>query len=170
MDPLLIETRELQLLHEIQQGFPLVSRPFAEIAARLAMTEEAVLSTLEGLRQRGVIKRLGLVVRHRELGYRANAMVVWHVPPPRVQEVGQAMSRQACVTLCYRRRPVPPHWPYNLYCMIHGRERHEVLQQLEQMVHSCGLAELPREVLFSRRRFKQRGAYYGHGVSREVPS
>ncbi|MBF0610214.1 MAG: Lrp/AsnC family transcriptional regulator [Magnetococcales bacterium] len=160
MDPFLIQDDELALLQEIQTGFPLSATPFAEIGGRLGMDEEQVIQTLASLRERGIIKRMGLVVRHRELGYRANAMVVWQVPAHEISQVGQAMSRMPCVTLCYRRRPQPPLWPYNLYCMIHGRERQEVLQQLDNMVSTCEFHHLPKEILFSRRRFKQQGARY----------
>ena len=44
--------------------------------------------------------------------------------------------------------------------MIHGKSREEVLSNLEWMANRCGLQNLPHEVLFSRRRFKQCGALY----------
>src|SRR3990167_6310601 len=59
-----------------------------------------------------------------------------------------------------------PQWRYNLYCMIHGKSRDEALAQLEWMVNHCGLQSLPHEVLFSRRRFKQRGAVYSNHEDR----
>jgi hypothetical protein len=47
--------------------------------------------------------------------------------------------------------------------MIHGKNREAVLAHLEWMVNHCGLQNLTHEALFSRRRFKQRGAIYTSG-------
>ena len=155
MDPL-----DRRLLEAIQQGLPLTARPYAAIAAQLGMREGEVIERLERLRRQGLIKRLGVVLRHRPLGYSANAMIVLDVPDRLVAQIGGHISRFSFVSLCYRRPRCGEQWPYNLYCMIHGKSRGRVLQQLEQLSESCGLGTFPREVLFSRRCFKQRGALY----------
>lgn len=155
MDPI-----DRRLLEAIQQGLPLTARPYAAIAAQLGMQEAEVLKRLVMLKRQGLIRRLGVIVRHRQLGYRANAMIVLDVPDQLVAQIGGHVSQFSFVTLCYRRPRCGEQWPYNLYCMIHGKSRSKVLQQLEQLSESCGLGRFPREVLFSRRCFKQRGALY----------
>ena len=125
-----------------------------------SLSEAEVITRLTCLRDTGVIRRFGVVVRHRELGYAANAMVVWDVPDDRVTELGCCLAGFDFITLCYRRPRHPPQWRYNLYCMIHGKSRDEVFAHLEWMVNHCRLQALPHEVLFSRRRFKQCGAVY----------
>ena len=110
----------------------------------------------------GVIKRFGVVVRHHELGYRANAMVVWDVPDDArsTDWVCSWGDRTAspCATGVPRRLP---DWPYNLFCMIHGQDRDEVLAASSRMTRVTGRCEPCRtKCLFSRRRFKQRGARY----------
>lgn len=142
-----------------QDGLPLESRPFAALAARLNIRETAILETLQTLQYEGILKRIGLVVRHHELGYRANAMCVFDVPDTRVDAAGEAMAQLDFVTLCYQRRRTP-RWPYNLYCMIHGRDRETVLSQLERARVAAGIADVPQRVLFSLRRFKQCGGRY----------
>ncbi len=156
-----LDERDRALVRAVQGGLPLVPRPYAAVAAAAGMSEAEVIARLRRLAAEGVIRRLGVVVRHRELGYTANAMVVWDVPDDRVAGLGRCLARYPFVTLCYRRPRRPPAWPYNLFCMIHGRSREGVLAQVEQLVRECGLDALPRAVLFSRRRFKQRGAWYG---------
>jgi DNA-binding Lrp family transcriptional regulator len=148
------------LIAEIQEGLPLTPRPWAEVGRRIGMAEEEVIRRVRALQQEGYIKRFGIVVRHHELGYSANAMVVWDVPDERVAEVGEALGRQRCVTLCYQRPRRLPHWPYNLFCMIHGKSRERVLDYIDQITEELGLQEIPKQVLFSGRRFKQRGAKY----------
>ena len=153
--------RDRRLLAAIQDGLPLVPRPFAAVGARLGLAEAEVIEALRRLQDGGVIRRFGVVVRHHELGWRANAMVVWDVPDGRVAEAGWRLAALPFVTLCYRRPRRPPAWPYNLFCMIHGRERAVVEGQIEEATRAAALESVPRAVLFSRRRFKQRGARYG---------
>ncbi len=151
---------EQALVAAVQAGLPLVPRPFAAIADRIGLTEAEVIGRLRDLRDRGVFKRLGVVVRHRELGYDANAMVVWDIPDVQVSKLGTCLARFPFVTLCYRRPRRPPVWPYNLFTMIHGRDRNQVLARISELVDSCALDAVPHLALFSRRRFKQCGARY----------
>jgi len=86
--------------------------------------------------------------------------VVWNVPDEEIVHVGELLAAEDCVTLCYQRPRRLPDWPYNLFCMIHGRERDGVLRRLEQMIGFHALGHIDHEVLFSGRSFKQRGARY----------
>ena len=67
---------------------PWSPRPYAAIGDRLGIGEAEVIAGLRRLIDDGVIKRFGVIVRHRALGYRANAMVVWDVPDARVGAAG----------------------------------------------------------------------------------
>lgn len=144
----------------LQHGLELVSHPFARLGAKTGMDELEVIATLKRWRGEGLIKRFGVVVRHHELGYTANAMVVWDLPDDDVERVGGLLAAEPEVTLCYQRRRHAPEWPYNLFCMIHGRARGEVEAAAASLRQRLGLSQVPYAVLFSRRRFKQRGAHY----------
>lgn len=151
---------DARLISEIQGGLPLVSHPYAEVAKRIGISEEDVIERISCMQENGVIKRLGIIVRHHELGYTANAMVVWNVPEERIDEIGEKIGSRSCVTLCYQRPRRLPDWPYNLFCMIHGQQREKVLSFIDNMVNEESLEDIPHKVLFSKRRFKQRGARY----------
>jgi len=157
---MILDPRDTLLIEAVQTGLPLVSRPYAVIGERIGMSEQEVIEGLSRLRRDGVIKRLGVVVRHRNLGYRANAMVVWDVPDEVVSDIGGLMSAHDFVTLCYRRPRRGEDWPYNLFCMIHGKDKGRVMQQIDLLACNCGLNGIRREILFSRRCFKQCGARY----------
>lgn len=158
--PLRLDAADYALIAAIQDGLPLVPHPYAQVAARLGMDETEVLARLERLFSLGAIKRFGVVVRHHELGFQANAMVVWDIPDPQVDALGSRIGASGLVNLCYRRPRRLPEWPYNLFCMIHGRDRAAVLERLSQLQARCSLGGYPHAVLFSRRRFKQTGARY----------
>ena len=160
----MLDVRDRQLIEIVQLGLPVCPRPYAEIGTALDMPEAEVIARLTRLKQQGLIKRMGVIVKHQQLGYRANAMIVWDVPDNLVKQLGGHISQFAFVTLCYQ-RPRQAEWPYNLYCMIHGKDRAIVLTQLEQLNAACGLAGFEREILFSRRCFKQRGAIYQYATN-----
>jgi len=155
-----VDPRDVALLAAIEDGLPLVTRPFAEIGLRLGMAEGEVIARLESLRGCGIIRRFGLVVRHHRLGYRANAMVVWDVPDNEVDGAAQRITAHEFVTLCYCRKRCPPLWPFNLYCMIHGRERKRVEAQIIDLKRTARLERYASRTLFSQRRFKQTGARF----------
>jgi DNA-binding Lrp family transcriptional regulator len=151
---------EQKLMGALQHGLELVPQPFARLGEEAGLDEEEVIAILKRWRGEGLIKRFGVVVRHHELGYIANAMVVWDLPDEDVERVGSLLAAEPEVTLCYRRRRHVPEWPYNLFCMIHGRARGEVEAATTRLRERLGLTQVPYAVLFSRRRFKQRGALY----------
>jgi len=155
-----VDDAERPLVAALEQGFALVPRPYAVLADATGLSAGELMRTLGRWIEEGVARRIGVVVRHRPLGYEANAMVVWNAPDARAGRIGAALAAEECVTLCYRRPRRPPAWPYNLFCMIHGRERAAVLRQIGALRDKLGIADLDHEVLFSRRCFKQRGARY----------
>ena len=144
------------LLHALSDGLDLTPRPFAALAQRLGRDEAAVLSRIEVLLAAGILTRLGVIVRHRALGYTANAMVVWDVAD--ASEAGLALAALPGVTLAYERRPVAGVWPYRLFCMIHARTRMQALEVLGTARALPELQGIDHRILFSTRCFKQSGA------------
>lgn len=160
------DATEKRLIAALQPGLDLVARPFARLGAIAGMSEAEVLARIEGWLEEGLIKRFGVVVRHHELGYRANAMVVFDVPDAEVDRIGRELAAEAGVTLCYRRSRCLPDWPFNLFCMVHGRSREEVRPVIE---HLGRIAGRPPQALYSVRRFKQCGARYFAEAPRPEP-
>lgn len=146
------------LLQALTKGIPLVATPYAELAADLNRTEKEILERIAVLIEAGIISRLGVIVRHRALGWRSNAMVVWDIASERIAEAGPRLAGYPGVTLCYERTPVPGDWPYRLYSMIHARSRSEALNTLAGATALPELAGVPHKALFSTRCFRQTGA------------
>ncbi len=155
-----LDEADLRLVAAVQGGLEVVPEPYAALAARAGLTTAQALERLRQWLEAGVARRIGVVLRHDALGYNANAMAVWDLPDADVSQAGARMARHAEVTLCYRRERVPPRWRYNLYCMLHGRDRAAVEATLQRLAREEGLAGYPHAVLFSTRCFKQRGARY----------
>ena len=160
--------RERALAAALQEGLELVPAPYAALGARAGLTESEVIGVLGEWLEAGIVKRMGLIVRHHEFGYQANAMVVWDVADDRVADCGRRIAAVPYVTLCYRRARCLPQWRYNLYGMIHGQSRARVLEQIAELGARCDLGDYPYDVLFSRRRFKQGAARYVESAAAEV--
>lgn len=158
--PAALSASDKILLAALQHGLPLQRQPYAA----LGLSEADALATLADWSASGVIKRFGVIVRHHELGFTANAMLVWDVPDNLVSAMGRRIAASGQVTLCYRRMRQLPHWPYNLFCMLHGKDRSEVELRIAALLEACALENFPQQVLFSQRRFKQRGAHYVIGT------
>jgi len=156
----ILDERDQALITLVQTGLPISARPYMDLGKKLGMGESEVIARINQLKKSKVIKRFGIVVRHHELGYRANGMTVWNIPDETVSELGSCMGQFDFVTLCYRRPRRLPDWPYNLFTMIHGLNQDDVLTNIQLLIERCGLSEIEHEVLFSTRRFKQRGAIY----------
>lgn len=155
----------------VEAGLPLVPHPYRTWAAYLGCTPVQVWAQLRDWLDSGVLRRFGAVVRHHELGYVANAMVVWDVPDDVVDAAGMALAQQPGLTLVYRRQRAAG-WPYNLYAMVHGKTRAAVVAVLRAAMAAAGVSPYPRQILFTRRRYKQTAArrFRGwNGVSPALP-
>jgi DNA-binding Lrp family transcriptional regulator len=155
----LVDAVDRDLLALLGEGLTVEPSPYLTLARGAGIGEAEAIERLGRLQRLGVIARFGLIVRHRALGFRANAMTVWDVSDSEVDRVGERLAAEPCVSLCYRRPRRLPDWPFNLFCMVHGRDRDIVKAQVAELTRRGGLEGRPHAVLFSRRCFRQRGAH-----------
>ena len=167
MTSLLNDLQALQLRRLLEAGLPLATRPYQVLAERIGANEEAVLDQVRRWSESGLFRRVGLVLKHRAMGFRANAMLVMNIPDDQVDEVGRKLGQAAGVNLCYQRPRRLPDWPYNLFCMVHGREREQVCRLIDMMLAEHGLSDVPHQLLFSTRAFKQCGGRYAPPAAME---
>jgi DNA-binding Lrp family transcriptional regulator len=158
-DLTLLTEADRPLLAALSRGLPLVPQPFAAVGAALNRTGAEVIDRIATLSRAGILTRVGVIVRHRPLGWTSNAMVTFDLPPDRIETAGRALAAHPGVTLCYQRRTVPGVWDWGLFCMIHGRSRAESLGILTAALTLPELHGARHQVLFSLRCFKQTGAH-----------
>lgn len=148
---------EKRVIASIQGDIPIVARPYQELAEQVGITASDYLRILDGLVERGVIRRLGATLRHQKSGYRANVMAAWQVDETRVIEVGKIMAAFQAVSHCYRRDPTD-RWPYNLYTMVHGQDEASCRKTVMKMAAKAGVESYA--LLFSRRELKKTSMKY----------
>ncbi len=148
----MLSDQDRRIIRELQNGLPLASRPYKIIGERLKISEDELINRLGYLIENGFVRRLGAVLRHQDLGFQANAMVVWDVPDDRVREAGSIMARFREVTHCYQ-RPRQTGWPYNLFTMVHGHSRGECARIAGELAQAAGISEY--SLLFSTAELKK---------------
>ena len=145
------------IIGETQAGLPLAAAPYRVVGDAVGVTEAEVMRRMAAMLESGVIRRIGAVPNHYRLGYRGNAMSVWDVDDARIVEIGERIGTLDFVSHCYRRPRHPPHWPYNLFAMVHGHTRDEALQKVARIAELLGPEDRGHEILFSNRILKKTG-------------
>lgn len=150
--PETLNERERAIVRRLQDSIPIVAEPFAALGEELRWMPDDLLARLSQWHQSGILRRIGLIVRHRELGFTANAMCVWAADPLRTADAGRVLAGFPEVTHCYERRP-HPLFPFNLFAMIHAGRTEDVHRIRERMTEGAGLTG--GLLLMSTREFKK---------------
>ncbi len=136
---------EKQLLNDYQQGMPLVSEPYSEIAREInlkgfSVTEQEIIDSLSSLKERGMISRVGPVFKPNSIGVSTLAAIA--VPANRVDEVANIVSAFSQVNHNYEREH-----QFNLWFVVTASSQNEVEQVLEAIELQAGLSvmNLPME-------------------------
>lgn len=141
----------------MQESFPLVIEPYVVLAQQIGISEAELFDRLAGLYKTGRIRKFGAVLTHRKIGYSANALCAWRVPEDKVEVAGNIMAACKLVTHCYCREK-KPDWPYNLYTMIHGKNRLICEELAHQLAIETGITDYV--LLFSTKEWKKTSMRY----------
>lgn len=153
----MIQALDKAIIAALQHDFPVTPQPYREIAARLGITEGELLERIRYYQQIGHIRKIGAVLRHREVGFTANVMCVWQVPEEQVEEIGKLFAQHPAVSHCYA-RPAFPQWPHNIYTMIHGRSSAQCEAFIQELAAQSGIKEY--KLLYSVRELKKSSMRY----------
>jgi DNA-binding Lrp family transcriptional regulator len=148
---------EIEVIRELQEDVPLVSRPFTPMAERLGISLQEMFDIAGSFQQRGLMRRFSAVLYHRRAGFRSNAMAVWRVPSERAVEVGNIMAQSRWVTHCYE-RPTFPDWPYTHFTMIHATSKEQCETVASEISEATGISDY--QLLYSTREYKKTRVRY----------
>lgn len=144
--------RDEEIIRALQEEFPLCEEPYKVLAERAGVSEEEFLSRVKEFVAEKKIRKLGAVLRHREVGFKFNALCAWEVPAERLDDVAKIMSAHPAVSHCYDRNTAP-NWNYNLYTMIHAHTREECDAIIDELSRRTGIEN--RQVLYSKKEWKK---------------
>jgi len=149
--------QDKDFIRELQKNMEIVDEPFVNAAKNLGMTEQEVFEKMKHYEDIGVMRRFAAILRHRQIGFTANGMIVWKVDKDKIPEVGATLGSFPQVSHCYE-RPTYPDWPYNVFSMIHCKthdEAYDVAKTIQDQIHVDDY-----NILFSTREFKKTRVEY----------
>lgn len=150
--PALTES-EKEVVRTMQGNMPLSEEPFSAVAQKLGWDSARLLDLLSSWKQLGILRRVAIILRHRAAGFSANGMCIWKVGPGEVEADGRSLAECPEVTHCYERPPVSSEFPYNLFAMVHAREKQAAEAIFRRLTAYAGLGE--GRMLMSTREFKK---------------
>jgi len=143
---------------ELNKPLPIAQRPFESVARRLGLSEEKVLSVLSDCKKKGLLRRFGAVLGHKNIGLKTNALVAWKVPVKRINSVATVLAGFPQITHCYLRNSYS-FWPYNLYSMVHARDRKACMRLISGIVRKVRIKNF--RILFTLKEFKKTKSVLG---------
>ena len=141
------------VIRATQGDLPVVPEPYVPAARELGVGVPELLTHLEGMRERGLLRRVAAILYHRRAGFSANGMGVWKVPEDKVLEVGPRMAAFRGISHCYQ-RPTYADWPYSIFTMAHGRSKEECDAILDAIAEQTPEVQ-DRATLYSSTEFKK---------------
>lgn len=97
-----------KLLNIIQESFPLTERPFKELAEKVGLTEEEVLTFLKNLKKEGILRHLGASPNSHKLGH-FTCLCACHLPPEKLN-LAEEIADLPEVTHAYLREHFLNFW------------------------------------------------------------
>lgn len=148
---------DIAVIRALQDDFPPVREPYRLLAARAGMDEQALFARAAAMKRQGRLRRVAAVLNHRKAGFVANGMIAWQVPPEQAEQVGELFASYHAVTHCYL-RPTYPDWPYNIFTMVHGRNRAECGEIAAMLSRASGQGRYI--ILYSTKEYKKTRVRY----------
>lgn len=130
-----------RLVNELQGGFPLCARPFAEAGKRLGMSEHELISRLESLLSRKILTRFGPLFDAERLGG-AFSLCAMSVPAVDFERVAALVNAHPEVAHNYERAH-----RYNIWFVLAAASRSRIDAVLHEIERDTGypVMDLPRE-------------------------
>jgi DNA-binding Lrp family transcriptional regulator len=149
--------QDKDFIRELQKDMEIIDEPFVKAANNLGITETELFEKMKQYEDIGVMRRFAAILRHRQIGFTANGMIVWKVPEDRISEVGAKLGAFPQVSHCYE-RPTYSDWPYNVFSMIHCKTHDEANEMAKTIKNQIQVDDY--RILFSSREFKKTRVEY----------
>ncbi|MEE9585468.1 MAG: uroporphyrinogen-III synthase [Nitrososphaerales archaeon] len=153
-----LDTKDRQLLDELQKAIPLEKSPWVEIGRRLGLSGEEVLTRLGRLSKMGVVRKLGPIIDARKVGLTASTLVGMKAPQERIDEIVEVINSYDEVSHNYER-----NHEYNVWFTLTAPNQGYLAKILQEIGMKTGVPEedilnLPTERLFKiKANFKMAG-------------
>jgi len=141
-----------QIIKYAQEDIKITQEPFLQMINEIGIDYDTFFASLQELQDAGIMRRFATILNHRKAGFNSNAMVVWDVDENNAEKIGQKIAAYSVVSHCYL-RPKYPNWQYNLFSMIHAKNKKDIDNILKEMGDEIEFKS--NKLLFSTKEFKK---------------
>ena len=138
---------DLMILDALQDNFPLVARPYAEIASRLGLTETGLLERVKHLHEAGIIRGISPILESRNIGLPAATLIAFHVPEETIPGTADIINSYPEVSHNFQRE----HY-YNLWFTLCAKNNEQIEHLLADILKRTGI---PRDNVLNLPTVKQ---------------
>lgn len=152
-----VDELDKKIIKAFEENIPLTLNPYQKIAADLNIERKELLSRLQALKERKILKRVAAVLHHRDSGYKANGIFVCHFSEKEINKKGMQISKLKEVSHCYQRKSYQS-WPYNFYAMMHAQSKKDLENKIKDLALEYNIQEY--EILYSTEELKKTSMKY----------
>jgi len=136
-----------RILTELQEHFPLELNPYEILAKNIGIDVDILWGRVLKLVESGVIRRIGLSIDSRKIGY-ASTLAAIQVLPDQINKASQLIDAYPEITHSYLRDDA-----YNIWFTVIAEDRKRITAILDELRMELDLSEddlmdLPVETLF----------------------
>ena len=124
------------ILNEIQSDFPITSRPFRELGERLELSEIEVMDRIRGLKEEGIIRRIGGNFHSSQLNF-TSTLCAAKVPEERIGLFVDVVNRYPGVTHNYLR-----NHEYNIWFTFIAPDMSRIEDSLRAISEETGVSDI----------------------------
>lgn len=135
--PPVLDLRTKRIIGTVQGDLPCGTRPYKEWGEVLGLSEDELIACIKEMKESGLMRRFGAILRHQRAGYTENAMIVFSVPHEEADRVAETLIKYDEVSHCYEREAFAD-FPYTLYAMVHARSPEEMQSQIAKLSSEAG--------------------------------
>ena len=132
----MLSEADRRVINALLGGFPLVQRPFAQVAAGLGLSEDELIATVTRLREDGILTRFGPMYDAVALGG-SFSLCAMEVPEERFAEVAALVNDLPEVAHNYRREHA-----FNMWFVLATERPQEIAATIARIEAATGLPVL----------------------------
>jgi siroheme decarboxylase len=124
------------ILKELQDDFPIVSRPYAQVAGKFGLTEAGLIKKLRSLKDKKVIRYAGAIFETKKLGIRST-LVAMSVPEKSLGRVIKVINSLPQVSHNYLREG-----EFNIWFTLSAPSKKQLSGLLAQVTQKTGITKI----------------------------
>jgi DNA-binding Lrp family transcriptional regulator len=135
-----LDATDRQIVNRLQDGLPVVDRPYAAVAKDLGLSERALLDRLQALLERGVLSRFGPMYHAERLGG-GLTLAAMAVPDERFEAVAETVNAFSEVAHNYARAHA-----LNMWFVLASERPERIPETIREIEAATGLTvyDLPK--------------------------